>query len=433
MGAWSVSITGNDTAQDLRDEYTAAFFRYGVDEAVKKIDDYVRKTMFDETDEEEWCNYIYSLADFMWKKGILTEEMKNTALGMVDSGFGLELWEESGKSVLNSRKKALEKFRAQIISPMPPKKKIKPNVNTTPIFEDGDVIAIKLMTAGKKYAKNDEKAMTNEEFHALDGKYILLQKIENHASWTSFIVPDVKDYWAIFRLFDGVYDDVPKNVDIKSLKDANIHHTQSISPLFCCESSMFYFKKRKYQVLFNDKSALNSFGKVKYGHIFFGVDHDCENPDSIFLSAMGREVETGDFDGSVPFLKELCCNSLKYGTYNYRLTEAENQARWQEITDRTCEKIDKEIANGSNFYGVRFGNIVGVISANGKKLDNFHVIGRFRRNGFGTALLKYAANQVGEGAYIDIPENDKILLHICEKADFRQTTGADNGFIRMSK
>jgi hypothetical protein len=26
--------------------------------------------MFDETDEEEWCNYYYSLADYMWKHGI---------------------------------------------------------------------------------------------------------------------------------------------------------------------------------------------------------------------------------------------------------------------------------------------------------------------------------------------------------------------------
>ncbi len=65
MGTWNVSITGNDTAQDLRIEYTVAFFKYGIEEALEKIDEYVRADGFDESDEEEWCNYYYSLADFM--------------------------------------------------------------------------------------------------------------------------------------------------------------------------------------------------------------------------------------------------------------------------------------------------------------------------------------------------------------------------------
>jgi hypothetical protein len=69
MGTWNVSINGNDTAQDLKSEYQAVFFYNDVDIALKKIDAYVR-TMFDETDEEEWCNYYYSLADYMWKHGI---------------------------------------------------------------------------------------------------------------------------------------------------------------------------------------------------------------------------------------------------------------------------------------------------------------------------------------------------------------------------
>ena len=76
MGTWSESICGNDTAQDLRAEYTAAFWKYDVEEALARIDEYVRSEMFDESDEEEWCNYYYSLADFMWKKGILTEAVK---------------------------------------------------------------------------------------------------------------------------------------------------------------------------------------------------------------------------------------------------------------------------------------------------------------------------------------------------------------------
>ena len=38
MGTWSASITGNDTAQDLMKEYTVAFYKYPVDEALEKLD-----------------------------------------------------------------------------------------------------------------------------------------------------------------------------------------------------------------------------------------------------------------------------------------------------------------------------------------------------------------------------------------------------------
>ena len=72
LGAWNTSITGNDTAQDLISEYQAAFYYYDVNTALEKIDYYVRTEGLSEDDQEEWCNYYYSLADFMHKKGIST-------------------------------------------------------------------------------------------------------------------------------------------------------------------------------------------------------------------------------------------------------------------------------------------------------------------------------------------------------------------------
>ena len=87
MGAWSTSISGNDTAWDLKSEYQAAFYYYDVETALQKIDEYVRTNMFTETDREEWCDYYYSLTDYMRRKGILAEKVRNTALEMIDSGF----------------------------------------------------------------------------------------------------------------------------------------------------------------------------------------------------------------------------------------------------------------------------------------------------------------------------------------------------------
>ncbi len=290
MGAWSASITGNDLAQDLRSEYTAAFSHYDVQTAVQKIESYVRKEICDESDPAEWCGFFYSLADFMWKKGILTEEVKHRAVEMIDNDRGLDLWEEAGASTLNARKKALAKFRAQLISPMPEKKKIKPNVYLTDIFETGDLIAIQLQTADKKYLSSGKKKLSNEAFHSLDGKYILLQKIRCHVSWTSRIAPDVKDHWAVFRLIDGVYDDVPKSVNISALRDASISvetwDSSFSTPLFMCQSSMFYFKRRKYQLIGNYREAAIPYLNLRDADIYFGIDHERVNTDSQFIAAM---------------------------------------------------------------------------------------------------------------------------------------------------
>ena len=270
MGTWNTSVTGNDTAKDLYIEYTAAFYKFDVEEALKRIDSYIRTEMFDESDEEEWCNYIYSLADFMWKKGILTDSIRNKAIEMIDSGFGLELWQEAGQKTFDSRKKKLTEFKEKLLSPQPPKKKIKPNVHTERIFDDGDIIAVQLQTVGKPYTEQESKAISEEDFHNFDGKYVLMQLVNCYASWTSSIVPEVKDYWACFRLFDGIYDTVPNDVDLLSLKDALIHQGQKISSIFTCESNMFYFKRRGYKVICNRKDLLSCLDTNSNNSIFWG-------------------------------------------------------------------------------------------------------------------------------------------------------------------
>ena len=149
MGAWSASVNGNDTAQDLLPEYSAAFYKYPVEEALEKLDAYVRANCCDESDPEEWVNYYYSLADFLWKKGILPDRIRDRAVEMIDSRFGMELWEQEGTALLRQREKALAQLRQRLLSPLPPKKKIKPKVHMNPIFQPGDLIALRLQTAGK--------------------------------------------------------------------------------------------------------------------------------------------------------------------------------------------------------------------------------------------------------------------------------------------
>ena len=165
MGAWSESITGNDTAEDLLYEYPAAFLKYEPEEALSKIDQYVRENEFDESEPEEWCNYVYSLADYMWKKGILTDKVKERAIQMIDSGFGLDIWAESGEKMLKARKRVLSKFREKLTSPMPPKKKIKLEYNPS------------AAAAYKDEVRELEGALYNARLNALDIFFIIKSTI----------------------------------------------------------------------------------------------------------------------------------------------------------------------------------------------------------------------------------------------------------------
>lgn len=100
MGAWSTSVTGNDVAQDMRDEFRAAFALNAPEDAVKKLDAYAKQALL----SDEWTDYLYALADFMEKNGVLTEDVRARAIASIDSGEDLARW--NGES--QSRKMALE-------------------------------------------------------------------------------------------------------------------------------------------------------------------------------------------------------------------------------------------------------------------------------------------------------------------------------------
>ena len=433
MGAWSTSITGNDTAQDLLSEYTAAFFRYDAEEAVQRIDEYVRAHICDESDEAEWCDYFYSLADFMWKKGVLTEDVCRRAIGMIDSGFGLDVWAEQGPKTLASRQKALAAFREKLISPMPPKKKIKPNAYTERIFEDGDVIAIQLQTAGKPYTAAGKKPMTEEEFHAMDGKYVLMQLIRCYASWASRIVPEVKDYWAYFRLFDGVYDEVPADIDVAALPLAKLQYGQQTTSVFFCGSSMFHFKKRNYRVLGNRKELVEHVNTDVSAPISLGTNLPHINGDSELLSGMGMTFHFAPFTGTAEELAAICRSANRCGRWRYLLSKSENEKLFAQEEEQIAASIASALAGGAQLLSVTFGREAGVVTVTEKCVGNLYIACQHQRKGFGTMLLAHAFSLAQPGAYIDVPKKHAKLLHICKKIGLQKAAADNPDFIRMVK
>ena len=280
MGAWNASINGNDTAQDLKSEYQAAFFYNDVETALVKIDTYVR-SMFDESDEEEWSCYFYSLAEFMWKHGILTEDVRARAIDMIDSGFGLEIWELEGTSTLNKRKKVLAEFRGKLLSLQPPKKKIRFNLHMKPIFQTGDLVALQLKTLDKHYPAHSK--LGEDIFKGYDGKYIVLRKVGDEISQYSSIEPQLKDYWAKFQLYNAIFDDCPS---AEQLRNVPFVPTRDNST-FTSESSLFHLKKRNCRVIGNNQDDLPEFNKTHgLSFIFWGISTLWGSPELDILTAI---------------------------------------------------------------------------------------------------------------------------------------------------
>lgn len=286
MGTWSASITGNDTAQDLLMDYQAAFSYNDIETALMKIDRYIRKEMFDETDEEEWCNYMYSLADYMWKKGILTKQIQTRIISMIDKEFGLGLWKEAGEKPLKERKKVLSTFREKMLSPQPSPKKITVSLHTKQIFEVGDVVAFRISTLNK--ALTEHCTLEKSFFESMDGKYVLIRKVTDFISYTSSIEPSVRDIWPIFQLFDFYCDTVPDLSIVNGLSFA----TFSKNGLFCSEGSMVNFTRRKFVLLGKYTKDIEKYSAAKTdNNIFFGINKPWYNADEKLIAGLTRNPD----------------------------------------------------------------------------------------------------------------------------------------------
>lgn len=289
MGSWSVSINGNDTAEDLKSEYQAAFYYYDVNTALEKIFMYVNQIGINETDEEEWCGFYYSLADFMWKKGILTDAIKHKCVSMIDSGFGLENWKESGEKILNKRLKVLAEFRKKITSPQCNSKKIKIDMHLNSVFDVGDIVAFQLKTEDKKFLS--DCCFSEEFFKLCDGKYIVIKKVEDHISYQSQVVSEVADHWIVFKLYNKIFDTCPTLLDLESVGWAEskkrIHNNQP-SQTFVCESNVYYFKQRNYRIVAKDNDCKEDYANYfnAQEHIFFAINRKHYNADTQYINAI---------------------------------------------------------------------------------------------------------------------------------------------------
>ncbi|WP_127783698.1 DUF4259 domain-containing protein [Rhodococcus sp. X156] len=121
MGAWGTEIFSDDTAADVRGDYRELLEDEVPDEeATRRV-----VAEYQYLDQDQAHVLWLALAAAQHQVGRLDEEVRRRALDVIDSGEGLQLWEEAGSTELAGRKAALAALREQLTGPQPARKTLR--------------------------------------------------------------------------------------------------------------------------------------------------------------------------------------------------------------------------------------------------------------------------------------------------------------------
>ena len=120
MGTWGTGIHQNDVGEDVKEEYISKLKAGKTDE--EALNEILKEYEKQIDDDDDVYDVYFSLADEMWKKGRLTEEIKNKALELISQEEQSGRWESEG--LQKQRHKVLMKLQERLLSEMPEKKKI---------------------------------------------------------------------------------------------------------------------------------------------------------------------------------------------------------------------------------------------------------------------------------------------------------------------
>lgn len=173
MGAWGPAIFSSDTACDVRGTYEdmLCYGRTPEEAEAQTMKEMEMDRLHPEDDPDAWL----ALAATEWRCGRkLSDDVRAIAMALIDQPIPTDLW-KTEKLRLN-RRKALDKLRDQLNSPLPKPKRLRPLPAIHSPWQVGDVIAVKLPEA--------------EDCPALSGKYALLLFTEIRTSKVSRYAPE---------------------------------------------------------------------------------------------------------------------------------------------------------------------------------------------------------------------------------------------------
>ena len=157
-------------------------------------------------DEEIGPLFWLALADTQWKYGRLTNEVKEKALDVINSGKDLERWEED-KKIYEKRKKVLEDLKERLNAKQPEEKKIRKMTFTRPNWKVGDILLYQIQ----------EEDLKDHKWY---GKYVLLKVMETEKLTIGYL--DEDKYYHEKELI-GIYNWIGnEEIDLKKINQLKI-------------------------------------------------------------------------------------------------------------------------------------------------------------------------------------------------------------------
>ncbi len=271
MGYWDSTLYGNDTTEDIRDEYRKLLEDQKTDEeAYRGILDQFGDMIG--TDEEPFL--WYALADSMWKHGRLMEEVRKKALDWIGRDGGIQFWEKYPDEA-KGWKRTLQRLQKKITSPMPKRRNVrKPKPVNGDLWNLYDIYAYRFPEDADKYLVFENDFEKSEPFRqvrpdsfSLKNKYILIQKIGSLSFYHKPIMQ--------VRVFAEIFDALPSLSDLQDITLLPFNHPKRIPEkkrLQTSGAARVWFRNSEYP-----KSRLYYVGNKT---VIFNAESPIEKPES---------------------------------------------------------------------------------------------------------------------------------------------------------
>lgn len=139
MGSWGTALYSNDTSSDVRDMCNEVYPLVGIEKGTKLILREYADIVNSDIIDNDYADFWLALADWQWKHGILTDEIKSKAISLIEAHTGIDEWESSD---IKKRLAVMDKLLNQLKKPQPEIKIPKPKI-VKPKHKPGDIIIVR--------------------------------------------------------------------------------------------------------------------------------------------------------------------------------------------------------------------------------------------------------------------------------------------------
>ncbi len=227
MGSWGTALYSNDTSCDVRDTCNEVYPLVSIEEATEIIFKEYTNIVNSDIIDNDYADFWFALADWQWKHGILTDEIKDKAIALLEAQTGIDEWDGSD---IKKRLAVMEKLLNQLKSPQPEIKIPKPKI-AKPKHKAGDIIIV--LTGSKEndpknwiwnieeciypfiYSQkiSDKICQTLNPPYDAHNKYIAILCVGTEKTPHSQYVDGVFDEYSVYAFYDYISDKKP-TIDI---------------------------------------------------------------------------------------------------------------------------------------------------------------------------------------------------------------------------